>query len=199
MKQVMNCFVREREAVERRGSMTPEDVIRRYSDMVYRIAFARTGTKADADDIYQEVFLRYIKKMPDFNGEEHAKAWFIKVAVNCSRKFLGAKCRRHEVSEETGTETGQSDSKQEYGNTYRSPEERFCADERKKQLYRELMKLSPDARLLIHLFYFEELKTGEIARLLHRKESTVRVQLLRAREQLRNRYEEDGMPDFLSV
>ena len=68
--------------------MTPENRIRAYSDMVYRIAFARAGTKEDADDIYQEVFLRYIRKAPEFRDEEHAKAWFIKVAVNCSRKFL---------------------------------------------------------------------------------------------------------------
>ena len=68
--------------------MTPEGVIRTYSDIVYRIAFARAGTKADADDIYQEVFLRYIRKAPVFREEEHAKAWFIKVTVNCSRISL---------------------------------------------------------------------------------------------------------------
>ena len=68
--------------------MPAETVIREYSDMVYRIAFARTGNKADADDIYQEVFLRYIRRKPEFRSEEHAKAWFIKVSVNCARKFM---------------------------------------------------------------------------------------------------------------
>ena len=47
--------------------MTPENTIRTYSDMVYRIAFARAGTKEDADDIYQEVFLRYIRRKPEFS------------------------------------------------------------------------------------------------------------------------------------
>ena len=74
-----------------------------------------------------------------------------------------------------------------------APEERIFAEESKAELFGELQKLSEDARLLLHLYYFEELKTGEIAKLLHRKESTVRVQLKRAREQLRMRFEEDGM------
>lgn len=128
--------------------MTPEVVIRRYSDMVYRIAFARSGTKADADDIYQEVFLRYIRKQPVFRDEEHAKAWFIKVAVNCSRKFLGSRGRKNEFCEEHLTESGGEEKGRVIRSTYRTPEEKIYADERKAELYRGLMKLSPDARLL---------------------------------------------------
>ena len=181
--------------------MTPENVVRTYSDMVYRIAFARAGTKEDADDIYQEVFLRYIRKAPEFRDEEHAKAWFIKVAVNCSRKFLGGTVRRRELSgtwvTETETETNLTGNG---GNgSTQTPEERFFADESKAELYRELQKLSPDARLLLHLYYFEELKTAEIAKLMHRKESTVRVQLTRAREKLKAQFEADGVLKLLHV
>ena len=53
---------------------SPEQVIRFYSDMVYRLAFARTGTRYDADDVYEEVFLRYLKKKPKFKSEEHRRA-----------------------------------------------------------------------------------------------------------------------------
>lgn len=179
--------------------MTPENRIRAYSDMVYRIAFARAGTKADADDIYQEVFLRYIRRAPEFRDEEHAKAWFIKVAVNCSRKFLGGTSKKREVSGEWLTETetnGPITSASSIGTT---PEERIFADESKAELYRELQKLSADARLLLHLYYFEELKTAEIAKLMHRKETTVRVQLTRAREKLKAQFEEDGMMELLHV
>lgn len=41
-----------------------EETVRRYSDMVYRLAFARTGNTADAEDVYQEVFLRYLRSDP---------------------------------------------------------------------------------------------------------------------------------------
>ena len=177
--------------------MTPENRIRAYSDMVYRIAFARAGTKEDADDIYQEVFLRYIKKQPEFRDGEHAKAWFIKVAVNCSRKYLGGMVKKNEVSVDWLAEVGVTE--EEAADAGKTTEERIFAEERKAELYRELQKLSPDARLLLHLFYFEELKTKEIARLMHRKEVTVRVQLTRAREKLKAQFEEDGVLELLRV
>lgn len=179
--------------------MTPENRIRAYSDMVYRIAFARAGTRADADDIYQEVFLRYIRKVPEFRDEEHAKAWFIKVAVNCSRKFLGGASKKREVSGDWFDETGTDGPVTGRNGTHGTPEEHFFSDESKKELYRELQKLSPDARLLLHLYYFEELKTAEIAKLTHRKESTVRVQLTRAREKLKAQLEEDVVLELLHV
>ena len=181
--------------------MTPENVIRAYSDLVYRIAFARAGTKADADDIYQEVFLRYIRKAPEFRDEEHAKAWFIKVAVNCSRKFLGGTVRKREMSGEWFTET-ESETYlpgNDAGGSMQTPEERIFACENKAELYRALQKLSPDARLLLHLYYFEELKTSEIAKMMHRKETTVRVQLTRAREKLKAQFEEDSVLELLRV
>lgn len=178
--------------------MLPEEVIRKYSATVYRIAFARTGTKADADDIYQEVFLRYIKKLPEFREEEHAKAWFIKVTVNCAKKYMGTCAKKVEFSGGDVGEFSQGNEKKTY-TKYGTLEEKLLAEERKAELYRELQKLSPDARMLVHLYYFEEMKTKEIAKLMHRKEVTVRVQLTRAREKLKAQFEEDGVLELLRV
>jgi len=80
-----------------------------------------------------------------------------------------------------------------------TPEARIFADESKDELYRALQKLSPDARLLLHLYYFEELKTAEIAKLMHRKESTVRGQLARAREKLKAQFEAEVVLEHLRV
>lgn len=179
--------------------MTSENVIRMYSDMVYRIAFARAGTRTDAEDIYQEVFLRYIRKAPEFRDRDHAKAWFIKVTVNCSRKFLGGASRKREVPGQWFTVTDKDRISDGMENTGQTPEDYIFADERKAELYRELQKLSPDTRLLLHLYYFEELKTAEIAKLMCLKESTVRVRLARARAQLRMQIEEDGVMELLRV
>ena len=65
---------------------SPEAVIRRYSDMVYRLAFARTGNRSDAEDLYQEVFLRYLTRAPAFTSEEHRKAWLIRTTINHCKK-----------------------------------------------------------------------------------------------------------------
>ena len=64
-----------------------ESVVRRYADMVYRLALAQTRSPADADDIFQDVFLRYAERSPDFRSEEHRKAWLLRVTVN--------RCRTH--------------------------------------------------------------------------------------------------------
>lgn len=63
--------------------MTHEEIIKQYSQLVYALALQKTNndTKA-AEDIYQEVFLRYIEKKPVFEDEAHAKAWFAKTTRN---------------------------------------------------------------------------------------------------------------------
>lgn len=147
-----------------------EEVIKRYSDMVYRLAFARVGNSFDADEVYQEVFLRLIRKKPVFRGEEHRKAWLIKVTINCSKKLLGSTWKKRT--------TVLDDTVPFY-------------DDEKIELYQELQKLSSDARTLIHLYYFEDMKSSEIAKLLNRKESTVRTQLTRARQQLKKFMKEE--------
>ena len=161
---VKNCFVRER---RQKGvkPVTAEAVIRTYSDMVYRIAYARTGNKEEADDIYQEVFLRYIRKKPVFSSEEHAKAWLIKVSINCARKFMGKRQKNAETSENRAEVLllQENDSLAAEGVT---AEEQYLAEERDAQLHSELQKLDSDTRLLLHLYYFEEMKTKDIAKLL---------------------------------
>lgn len=141
-----------------------ENTIKSYSDMVYRLAFARVGNSFDADEIYQEVFLRLIKRRPHFTDEEHKKAWLIKVTINCSKKFLCSiwNNRTEGLDGNVIFETkGDND------------------------LHIELSKLKPDSRTLIHLYYYEDMKVAEIAQLLGRKEATVRTQLSRARMELK--------------
>ncbi len=173
--------------------MSPQEAVEKYANMVYRIAYARAGSKEDADDIFQEVFLYYLKKQPHFRDEEHAKAWFIRVSVNYSKKYMGKRSKKKELPMELSGEDGYlaQDAAQDGG--FSSTEEKVLADERKDALYTEMEKLSSDARLLLHLFYFEDMSTAEIAKLLHKKETTVRVQMTRARQQLKRFFEEDGL------
>ena len=65
-----------------------ENVINKYSNMVYRLALTRTNSKENSEDIYQEVFLKLAQKMPKFENEEHEKAWLIRVTINCSKNLL---------------------------------------------------------------------------------------------------------------
>lgn len=147
-----------------------EKVILYYSDMVYRLAFARTGTKHDADDIFQEVFLRYVKKNPLFVDEEHRKAWFIRVTINCANSFWSSLWNKktQKLNDEILFETKESIN-----------------------LYFELQQLPPKYREVIHLFYYENMSLEEISLALNRKNSTVRTQLTRARAMLKSFMKEE--------
>ncbi|SCL88829.1 RNA polymerase sigma factor [Sporanaerobacter sp. PP17-6a] len=147
-----------------------ENVIKFYSDMVYRLAFARTGTKCDADEVFQEVFMRYIKKHPVFENEEHRKAWLIRVTINCSNKLWNSPWKR---KIEPLAETIPFETKDDI------------------DLNNELQQLPKKYREVIHLFYYEDMSLDEISQALNRKNSTVRTQLTRARALLKNMLKED--------
>ena len=146
-----------------------EETVRRYSDMVYRLAFARTGNTADAEDVYQEVFLRYLRSDPQFTSEEHRKAWLLRVTINCAKKLHAAPWRRRT---EPLSETLEAPS----------PEG--------EALWEELRRLPDKYRTVLHLYYYEDMTTEEIARLLDRSPATVRSQLMRGRDRLRVLLEE---------
>ena len=150
---------------------SPEAVIRRYSDMVYRLAFARTGNRSDAEDLYQEVFLRYLTRAPAFTSEEHRKAWLLRVAVNCANRFHTAPWRKRTepLSEALSVPAPEGED-----------------------LWEELRRLPERDRTVLHLYYYEDMTTEEIAKLLDRNPATVRSQLLRARAKLKKLLVEEG-------
>lgn len=147
-----------------------EGVVRTYSGMVYRLAFARTGSREDADEVFQEVFLRYFRKKPVFRDEEHRKAWLIRVTVNCCASLWNSPWRRRiePLTEDI---------------VWEAPED--------NGLWEQLQKLPDKYREVIHLFYYEQMSLEEISRALHRKNSTVRTQLTRARAMLKTLLEEE--------
>lgn len=144
--------------------MEPEAVVRRYADTVYRLAYARTGSREDAEDVFQEVFLRYVRKKPAFHDEDHRKAWLIRVTVNCAKSLRASSWNRRT---EGLNENLVFDSTRDY------------------DLYYELKKLRPQEREVIHLFYYEDMTSKQIAQALCISESAVRTRLTRARKALK--------------
>ena len=62
-----------------------EQALRTWGDTVFRVALGQTGSRADAEDICQDVFLRLLNAQTAFESDEHVKAWLIRVAINASR------------------------------------------------------------------------------------------------------------------
>ena len=145
---------------------SPEAIISQYAELVYRIAYAQTHRRCDADDLFQEVFLRYCQKKPDFANEEHRKAWLIRVTLNCARKRYATVWNRRVVLCEPERIT------------YEKPDE--------NALDEALSQLSQADQAVLHLYYFENFSTEEMATLLHKRPAAVRARLSRARERLRD-------------
>ena len=64
-----------------------EFYFREYYSMIFRVAFAELKARADAEDIVQEVFLRFLKYQPKFQSQEHERAWIVRTTINLCRDF----------------------------------------------------------------------------------------------------------------
>ncbi len=151
--------------------LSPSQVVERYSDMVYRLAVSQMRGKSDADDVYQEVFLRYFRRKPEFDSEEHRKAWFLRVTLNCCKKQWASPWRKRVVALEEAQSV-------------------LSVSPADMELREQLLRLPQKYRAVVHLFYYEDMTVEEISALLTRKPSTVRTQLTRARRLLREYFQE---------
>ena len=147
-----------------------EQLFRAYADMVYRLAFLRTRSGADADDVLQEVFLRCLRAKPVWKDAEHQKAWFLTVTINCTKSLLTSAWRRHTVPEQDGVLTMM---------------------ERDTDVYAAVLALPQKYRTVIHLHYYEGYSVAEIAGLTGLNENTVKSHLFRARDMLRQQLKGD--------
>lgn len=140
-----------------------EQTIEKYSNMVYRLAMARTRNIETSEDVYQEVFLRLARKMPEFESEEHKKAWLIRVTINCSKSILNSSFMKHraELDENLSFET---------------PE--------RHDIYYAVLNLPIKYRTVIHLYYYENYSIKEISKILKLNENTIKTRLSRARQKL---------------
>lgn len=144
------------------------DVINKYSDMVYRIALTRTGTVENAEDIFQEVFLKYSEKEPQFENEEHRKAWLIKVTINMTKNFHNLAWNRRVVNlDEAISFTNEADG----------------------EVYSAVCELPQNYKTVIYLMYYEGYKVKEIANFMKTNEGTIKTWLYRAREALKEKLE----------
>ena len=148
------------------GELT--EIIDRYQSTVYGLALAKTGSRADADDVFQEVFLAYFQSGKVFREEEHRKAWLLHTTINQCRRVTQSSWRRRTVPLTDDADTPVP---------FREPEE--------SRVWQALARLEEPYRLPIYLFYFQELSTREIARVLSIRPGAVRMRLSRGREQLR--------------
>ena len=143
-----------------------KDAIDKYSDMVYRIALTRCSNKENAEDVFQDVFLKLSETMPVFENAEHEKAWFIRVTINLTKNLYNSAWNRKTTELDENI-------------VFEAPEEKEVLD--------AVLELQQNYRTVIYLFYYEGYKVKEIAEIVNASENTVKTWLSRAREELKNK------------
>lgn len=155
--------------------------MRAHGDAVYRLAFARTRNRADAEDVYQTTFLRYFMSKKQLGDAQHEKAWLLRVAINACidlqrsawKTKVAAMPENYDIADETQGSFGQTSQE--------------------GAIAQAMANLSPEQRTAVHLHYFEGYATGEIAQMLGIRPSTARSHLHRARIAMKVALQDAGL------
>ena len=151
----------ERAAINERAGY----ILDTYGDSILRYAYLYLHNMSDAEDILQDTLIQYLKTGPVFENAAHEKAWLLRVAANLSKNRL------------------------DYNSIRKTDElnEELAADERGDLsfVWEAVKSLPVKYREVIHLFYHEGCSVREISNILKRPEATVRSDLHRGRERLR--------------
>ncbi len=142
-----------------------DDLVERYQERAYRIAWSIVRDREDAKDCSQEAFIRLHESAGTFAGQAKFSTWFYRILVNC--------CLDHQPP-------------------FVDPIEAVGAERHMSQIWEAVEELSPQQRTAVHLQCREELSTKEIAAVLHLSEATVRVHLHRAYTTLKRRFGEQS-------
>ena len=155
---------RERERAESVNAQA-ERLLDKYGNAVLRMAYGYLHNMTDAEDIVQETMIRFLNAAPAFESPAHEKAWLLRVAANLSKNRIAYNKIRQsdELNEEITAEEAEDLS----------------------FVWEAVKSLPVKYREVIHLFYHEGYQTAQIAKVLGRNESTVRSDLRRGREKLK--------------
>ena len=159
------------------------DAMERHGDAVYRLALCRLDSRADAEDVFQEVFLRLLRDTTGFRDAEHLKAWLLRVTVNCCNDLRRSAWFRRTAPLEA------------------APEAAAPMLDGHDELWQAVRALPDDLRTAVWLHYVEGYGTDEIAAMTGCRPATVRTRLHRARKRLKLELEgtDDEQPERLGT
>lgn len=150
-------------------TLTTEVALEEFSDVVYRVAYSYAKNEADAQDIFQDVFMRFMKYGigKEYDSLDHAKHWFIRVTINCYHTLVSKRKRRDEIEKDP---RNIKERTREYSS-----------------LTETVGELDEKYRIVIHLFYYEDYKVKEISNILGENENTIKSRLARAKKILKDK------------
>ncbi|MFB0938495.1 MAG: RNA polymerase sigma factor [Urechidicola sp.] len=166
-------------------------LVERYQNMVFALALKMLKHREESEEVSQDTFIKVYKSLSKFNGESKFSTWIYRIAYNTCLDRIKKNSKYNnnvEINEITSNEISHTESIfDSLENKERSIIVKQCMD-----------KLPEDERIIIHLFYFEELNLKEIVEIVSMTEGNVKVKLFRARKKLFSIFKESVEPEIYS-
>lgn len=143
-----------------------QQIVEKYAPSLYRLAYNFCLNQSDAEDVVQDVFLKYLEHTPQYSEEKQLRAWLMTTTVNKCKDLLRSGWRRKTTTLEDSY--AQTDHIEEV-----------------LEVRSAIAKLSPKLRIVVNLFYFEQMSVKQISDMLHLSETAVHSRLHKARKQLK--------------
>lgn len=145
-----------------------ETLVHNHGNMLFRLCVMILGNASDAEDVIQETMIKYLQKAPKFENAEHEKAWLIKVSTNHCKDVLRFRRKHQMVDIEQVKE--------------------FVKDESDREIIDALMTLPEKYKVVLLLHYVEGYSTKEIAEMIDKTTSAVKMRLQKGRTLLKEAY-----------
>lgn len=152
-----------------------EPIYREYAPLVYRTAWGVLGSRDDAEDVLQTIFVKLLRREFPPDLQKNPKAYLYRAAVNASLDILKARRRRPIVlMDDAETLEGVA-----------SPSDSSFDEQLYQRLYEAIARLSPEAAEVLILHYMHNKSTADIAKMLGVSRTVIAVRLFRSRARLR--------------
>ena len=148
-----------------------EKIMDTYGNLLFRLCLFTLGNADDAEDVVQETLIKYMQHVPEFKDEDHEKAWLITVASNKSKDLL--RFRKRHLTTEIRDLT------------------EYIPDNSNPEIIDALLSLPEKYRTVLILYYVEEFNVNEIAQIIDRSSSAVKMRLQKGRMLLKEAYRKE--------
>ena len=165
-----------------------EELVRHYDQAVLRLALHLTGSDSDAQDVYQDAFLKAYKSIGNFRFECSFYTWIYRIVTNlCLDQLRKRQVRKEDAPVATDSEGEQYDvlSQVPDGRSGANPERDLMRRELGGRINRALEKLTPRERMVFELKHYQGLKLRTVGEILNTTEETAKNTLFRATQKLR--------------
>ncbi len=169
-------------------------LVRRYENVVFHAAYLVTGTRADADDLSQEIYLKLWRGLPGYRREAKFLTWLTSLIKHASTDWIRRKKRTPDTTSLTHRGEDDTPSPPEPADTApeSSPEDMYERHRMEAAVRRAMATLSDEHRLVVQLRDIEGMSYEDMAERLGIPPGTIRSRLARARSQIKKILEREN-------